>query len=474
MDPELARALADRGRMPNLARLMAEGRTSIVRNPRGLVSSTVWATAITGCGPHRHATWSWRQLSPGTYRMQRQMRRGLLVPTVWSQLSEQGVSTLVFDMPTLELDPAHHGVGVAGWSDHDREDDLRTQPAGLARELIDRFDHVRLDPCEPPGDDPSTPLVRQLERSAAQKAEITRWLVEREPAAVAAVAFGEAHCGGHQLWPAAEEVADMADPATGPLADVYDAIDTAVGRVLELGDDATSVAAFFSHGGGLEKTPAHLMSDVLWAIDRAMGPPPLVGRVLDLARRTPNRVARRLLRWAGRNTEGLDHIADGSRRFFPLPVVPPSTTVRFNVVGREPHGRVHPEELDDVRAHLVEELGRLVDADSGHELLRRAIVVEDLYPGGAAFGMPDLILEWDCPEPVHGISSPTVGTIRGSYATGRVAGHRRDGALVVSGPGVTPGSSADIDGIDVAPTIAALVGVELHDVEGRAAVVRAR
>jgi hypothetical protein len=80
--------------------------------------------------------------------------------------------------------------------------------------------------------------------------------------------------------------------------------------------------------------------------------------------------------------------------------------------------------------------------------------------------MPDLLVEWDCSNPVVGVRSPTIGTVRGTYAADRTGGHRPDGRLVVSGPSVLAGLGASMPAVDLAPTLAALVDVELVDVEG--------
>jgi predicted AlkP superfamily phosphohydrolase/phosphomutase len=69
---------------------------------------------------------------------------------------------------------------------------------------------------------------------------------------------------------------------------------------------------------------------------------------------------------------------------------------------------------------------------------------------------------------VSEIFSPRTGSITGTYRKCRTGDHTSEGLLLVSGPCIAPGRLREsVSVMDLAPTIAALAGVDLDDVDGR-------
>src|SRR5205085_304268 len=124
-----------------------------------------------------------------------------------------------------------------------------------------------------------------------------------------------------------------------------------------------------------------------------------------------NRVARLVRRTLRRPYQSMDHIADGSRRWFPLETFPTHAGLRLNVVGREPNGRIRPEEVDAVVARLEAELQLLRRTDTGGPVVERLIRTKDHYDRVDESGMPDLLVEWVRDTPITSVTSPTIGTI---------------------------------------------------------------
>ena len=121
------------------------------------------------------------------------------------------------------------GVEVTCWGSHDQLTPFGARPAGLAAELRRRFGR------HPMGDEiPVEHTPRERERMRARlvegarvKGELSRWLLESRDWDLFVTVFGECHRGGHLLWP------EEGDAPTA-LLDVYRAVDTAVGRLLEV------------------------------------------------------------------------------------------------------------------------------------------------------------------------------------------------------------------------------------------------
>ena len=61
-----------------------------------------------------------------------------------------------------------------------------------------------------------------------------------------------------------------------------------------------------------------------------------------------------------------------------------------------------------------------------------------------------------------------IGRIEQRSVGNRTGDHRGDGALFLRGPGIPAGArERPVAVTDIAPTLAALLGVALHDVDGR-------
>src|SRR5687768_2415101 len=170
MDREVARRLMAEGRMPNLARLRAEGVTAEMANPIGMMTGPVWATLVTATHPDRHGRLNWRVLVPGTYRMRwlgEYSRPG--TPPFWEALAAQGRTATVVDVPTVELSPLPEIVQLQDWNVHDRRGPLRGHPADVAQEVAERFGLEGIDLCDEQGAagehvELRATLVRDLQR----------------------------------------------------------------------------------------------------------------------------------------------------------------------------------------------------------------------------------------------------------------------------------------------------------------------
>jgi predicted AlkP superfamily phosphohydrolase/phosphomutase len=142
--------------------------------------------------------------------------------------------------------------------------------------------------------------------------------------------------------------------------------------------------------------------------------------------------------------------------------------IRLNLAGREPRGCIQPgAEQEAFCERLAADLRALVDVDGGRPVVRRVIRTADFYKGPHLDDLPDLLVEWDTDFYPRAIRSPKTGTIPNDLVGPRTGDHRMEGLICAAGPDVRPGRvEAPVSATDIAPTIAALVGVPLPDVDG--------
>ena len=258
--------------------------------------------------------------------------------------------------------------------------------------------------------------------------------------------------------------------------------------------DAT-IIVFSAHGMSTRFGAYFLLRDILYALG-ASAPPrvPLRSQLRETVakvwRALPGSVRAGLSPLRDRVTASSDARAgipeigvDLERsRCFPLANGLAVGGIRLNLAGREPRGVLAPgEDADRFCAELEADLLAIIDEVTGEPLVRRVIRTRDLYAGDELDALPDLLVEWsdtvargstavgNGAAAVVRARSPKFGTIEGVNEYGRSGEHRAGGWYVAAGPSIIAGTvGREVSLLDLAPTFARILGVELPNVSGRA------
>jgi predicted AlkP superfamily phosphohydrolase/phosphomutase len=109
--------------------------------------------------------------------------------------------------------------------------------------------------------------------------------------------------------------------------------------------------------------------------------------------------------------------------------------IRLNVKGRESPGYFEPgsRQLGDYVEWLKERLSQIRVIGTGEHLIAEIVSTDELFPGPRRNFLPDLIARWAPEAPVDRISSPDIGEIRVSLATGRGGNHNNSAFLIAKG-----------------------------------------
>jgi hypothetical protein len=144
-------------------------------------------------------------------------------------------------------------------------------------------------------------------------------------------------------------------------------------------------------------------------------------------------------------------------------------SLRINLAGREPGGRVAAgTDYRQLCDFLAQRMRELINPATGRPALEAVDVVDDVCRGDRREVLPDVSGYWSAEAPIDALYSPGYGTVAGAHKDYRTGGHGPDGFLCFShATGVLDG--ADIR--DIAPTVLHLLGVPSPEqVEGRALV----
>jgi predicted AlkP superfamily phosphohydrolase/phosphomutase len=466
-DRTLATSLAGEGRMPVFRSLLEQGRVSDVDSPYGLFVGAVWPTFLTGVNSGRHGRYCWGQLVPGTYEVRR-IAGSYPQRPFWCAISDAERRVAVIDVPHSPWpEPDLNGVQIVDWIRHDPNIGLSTWPPTLANELTTRFD--ARDLCDHYGRRGEYARLRDdLLDGISRKAELCESLLTDGGWDVFLTVFGPSHCAGHHFW-ALHDVehprhdAGAANTLGDPIVDVYQAEDAALGLLLDVVDSDTIVMLLLSHGMGPHYDATFLLGEMLRRIGKQSSSRSAFTR--QRARRAMGRLTRRK---HGTKPGAFMWYVDGDRRFFPIPNNEVCGAIRMNLRDREPAGLVDPgREFDDVRDMLESELASWTNLETGEPLVQRVVRIEECYAGPERDALPDLLVEWNRSAPIRSIGSPDYGRIDREYPGLRTGDHVPGGLLVSRGPGIQPGRvSSAISMVDLAPTIAAAVDVDLPDVDG--------
>ena len=476
--------LLDRGRLPNLAGLIRDGRRLELETPAVDFAAGAFYTLYSGVEIGDHGIFYPFQWSAGEQRA-RYATAFEAPPAVWERLAESGLRTLAID-PYESRPPARaEGVFVCGWGFADRVVLPRwSRPEGAGREYARRLGRgpgaTEIFGRPRPRD--LLALREKLVEAPARIAALAERLLARERFDLAWLTFSAAHLAGHQFWdlsqldPAAlgERERAALEPA---LDDVYGAVDDAFGRVLAAlppGSDTivTSAVGMDVNTSRADLLPAMLErvlaggpiadggAGAIWRL-RAALPGSLRARVAAaipdrLALELTSRLELRGIDWE--TSRAFAHPADNQGY------------VRLNLRGRERDGIVDSAVADALCDEIAAGLATFADPD-GSRAVDEVIRVADLYPGERADRLPDLVVRW-AGRPattLTSLSSPRFGEVRrhGS-GSGRSGNHTPGDAWAVLAPGnsaIAP-TSRPPRLVDVAATVCELTGADRAGLPG--------
>jgi predicted AlkP superfamily phosphohydrolase/phosphomutase len=450
MELSVARELIAADRMPNLGAFLDAAAWSEIANDPSVVVGSVWPTLTTGCDPGRHGFHGDLQIEPGTYEARRRTPAHITTPPVWDAVSAAGLHCAVLDVPVVAASKSINGVQLVEWCAHSHFVGLSSTPETFAAEVVDRFGANPVQPkCDAYGARGDVAeLLEGLRRSVAMKEQLALEYLTREEWDLYWVVFGESHCAGHQLWRLGDG-----------LIEIYELLDAALGRLLAQVPDSATVLVVLSHGFGPRNAGDHLLSEILRRLDIADDGPHRVRTLRERALRRLTRRARDARRAKPLMSE---------RRYFRIPNNEYSSAIRVNVKGREPRGLVAPgAEYEAVLNGLRDDLLAIEHPDTGTRIVEEVRFTDDSYDGPMRAHLPDAFVIWNPADPITGARSPKIGIVRGLTHSTRIGDHRAPGLVAFRARGTAPGRFADsVAPVDVAPTIASLLGVELTEVEG--------
>lgn len=488
---DLIRPWAERGDLPNLARLISEGAHGPLESTLPPVTSPAWPTFATGKNPGKHGVFDFIRPLGGQFELVN--ASSLRAPTLWEILSQAGRKTGIMNVPVTYPPSPVNGFVIGGMLSP--VSGTFTYPRDFLDQYVDDGSGAALKPYR------IAPNVQYKEGNEDAFLADLLDLVERRGQYALRLMDDHAHYDflmfhfqatdvlQHALWKVVDPSHPRYDPETAsrfaPLfKQIYQSIDRCLGQMLERVDDDVTVIVMSDHGFGplhdtvninlflLEQGLLKLKRRVwtrlkaglfgagltpasIWQLIERAG---LQNTVWQVSKSTRNKVVSKFLSfddvdWSQTLAYAIGHVGQ----------------VYINLKGREPRGIVEPgAEYVAVRQRVVDALKKLRHPQSGEPMVDQVIPGDMVVHGPYASRSADLHLVLDG---YRAITFPLFAADR-RIVTRQIRGdsgsHRRHGVLIAWGADVRPGEMvSDARLVDLTPTILHVVGLPVpSDMDG--------
>lgn len=499
---------AKEGLIPNLARLMDDGASGILRSTVPPISAPAWATFQTGKQPGKHGLFNFFDLSEEGYRTSHDFRSSRVVnhasiqsATIYDCLREGGKKVISINIPLTYPTPEVDGCLISCWLSPPGSKEF-TWPRSLADEIPD----YRVDQNFGEGMYALTPTGKELDSDflmddladiLQKRADAACQFMVEKPWDVCMICFTETDRLHHYLWRAinpkhpeynSKKVAHERER----FRQFYRDLDVQVGRLMETAGDGVNTIVMSDHGFDAPPTRrynlSHWMVENGWLVTTGKQPEKQAEKEAeDSASLAPERGGNNPLKSVGKQLwkrlvpPSLRDKVYSRMGYVPTPQEVDWQATRawsfgvnnnlgaicINVRTGDGNGCVEPgPETDELINRIADGLKSLTDPASGRAVVQRVTRREEAYTGPYTTSFPHLLVELDPDfeadyESGFGFSNYRIDpeTI---YPTGR-GNHRPEGICMASGPDISPGKKPEY-GLDcIMPTLLHLLGVPVPD-----------
>lgn len=486
---DLMRPWLAEGKLPTLARLIAEGASGEMESVPNMNSAAAWSSFATGLNPGKHGVYWLVEYKPNSYELQPTNALSRHGETIWARLSRRGRRVAVLNVPiTWPAEPVN-GILVAGWDCPGVRSRGFTYPPEFAQELLRACDDEFIITAA--YEAPEATLygdmalgIRTIHKQTESHLKAARYVLGQGPWDLFIVIFTATDIAHHLLWKTFDPNHPDYDPQEaarygGAIYDIYRQLDDAIAELVQYVDENTTVIVMSDHGAGIKAGAVHsinrwlesqgllkrrktadgrrklstlrplwrLLADAIWASRR----------VLSEAQR--ERIKGWLPMLRGLRSKAEMHLysaqIDWSRTL--AYGNDADDFIRINLRGREPQGIVAPEDYETLRDHIIERLYAWRDPKSGRPLVEKVWKREEIYFGPYVDKADDILIRWADFVP-QGLDDGGLERPR-QFFDQISGGHKPNGILIMRGPGIMPGTTIEgAELIDMPPTILHLLG----------------
>ncbi len=490
---DLIRPWAEAGILPTFKRLIQNGASGPLRSTMPPLTPTAWSSFMTGVNPGKHGVFEFyanREDSGRSMLVQSGRRQA---PSFWQLAGQEGKRVIVYNVPVTYPPERVNGVMVTGLMTPPGAKDA-CYPPELQPELENIVPHLGFSRHRVFRQGHEDELVRELLQDHAKNFKILRYLMDRNPWDLLVMVFQHTDTMGHFMWRHMEEKGaglpkSMREVAANAMQECYRDVDAKLGELIREVGEGAYLFVVSDHGHGrqerafatntwlLQNGYIKLKQDVFTRLRymlyrmgftkmRALGLLIKLGLADAVTRTDDEKIAttKRRFRRVFISLEDIDWTRTRACSFGPY------GPIYINLRGRTPQGIVEPgKEYDTLLDQLTADLLQVKEPGTDQPLFPEIHRGRDVYSGPFAERGPDLVYypqNWK-----YYSKGNRVFETKECITPVRIqeGGHRMNGILFVSGPGIQPGYQiAGASIMDIAPTALALLGVTVPEyMDGR-------
>jgi len=495
---DLIRPWAERGLLPNLAKLLGAGAFSPLRSTIPPMTFPAWNAFMTGTNPGKHGVFDFLEMKPGSYDLEVMNATHRKCETIWNIASRAGKRCAVLGVPVTYPPEPINGVMISGFDApfvdarimHPPElfDELQEQvgPYILSASFTPHLKRGRLDKA-----------LEAIYAAIDRKAATAKYILQREPWDVFMMVFGETDVAIHYFWkyhdPGSPQRTRRCQIKEGedPIYGIYRRVDAHLGDLIEMAGEDTTIIVMSDHGAGgagdkviylnrflemhgllsfkgrLLRTSLHRRVDALKSTVRAILPEKAIKRL----RFHPKSLG---LKWEARLRFSS---IDWSRTKVYSEETPYYPNLRINLQGREPDGIVSRDEVPELVNRVRSVLEAWTDPETGEKVVEKVYAKEEIYQGDHLEHAPDILIVWNLCKGYSYLSRPSFLSRRGvalgrlsareidrsDFMINRSGNHRDEGIFIIAGKEIQPGPvrGGTVHITCLAPTILHLLGLPI-------------
>jgi predicted AlkP superfamily phosphohydrolase/phosphomutase len=496
---DLIRPWIAEGKLPNLAKLVAEGVSGPLESVIPPLTPPAWTSFMTGKNPGKHGIFHFLEPQPGSYAMRYSNAGSRRTTTAWRLLSTAGYRVGTINVPFTYPPEQFQGFQISGM-DTPSEKSAFIHPPELRAELESALGPLHLETRYLGGMTTKEKYQKTLEEMAAldlQWTKVALYLLDKHPVDIMMLTFMSIDTVQHHFWQYMDPThflhnAKDAEDFGNAVLNTYQRLDHAIGELTSKLPEGTAVFVVSDHGAGP-------VSDTMLYLNRYLAQVGLL-KYREENRSALRNLGRNLTRSAYKLIRGslssdqkkmvanlfpklrerfevaytaYDNIDWSQTKAYCSEVLASPPSIWINRKGVKPSGIVEDSEYEPLIELITEKLKALKDPRTGEPVIPRIYRREEVYQGPYAGEAPDLILDWwsgngfstlpsfpeDGNKPALEVRERRPMQMKDHEWGGN---HRRHGILVASGGPIRKGTQ--ISGarlMDMAATLLYLAGQKI-------------
>ena len=453
------------GKLPNLAHLVQEGASGLLRSTIPPVTAPAWVSFSTGVNPGKHGVFSFKTRGEDGRLTDFVSSRSVRSPRLWQLLSHQGKSVTVINVPVTYPPEPVNGLMVSGMLTPGRDSQF-THPSELRDEILSFAPDYVTDVNLLTGGRTLTTVKEKLDfvgetySAMHSRSIVARHMMTQYPWDLFMVVFVTMDRIQHVLWRYLEP-GDIPPPGQEQILpavhDLYSSLDASIGQLIANAGQEVKVVIMSDHGFGQLHGAINinrwLQKQKLLVFNEAKGN--VRGWLMRLSQ---------IIRWRSFVPESLrgrlrapfdqEECIDWAqtKAYSGSPI---EQGIFINTPDRRQGGIVRTsDEAERIKKEISLLLPQLKDPATSMPAIEAVYDASELLTGPYVSQAPDLIYTPRDSGYLTNAGTPDLGLFdRGDYW---IEGgyHHPDGILIAQGPDVKQGieiTGANI--VDVAPTI---------------------